>query len=67
MNGLRAKLVFPGAEGLWIEFHTQADAQSCYAQILNKGGRAEIKKCTVIMKHPSKETPQRLVNCWRCD
>lgn len=53
-DGLPAKRVFPGTEGLWMEFYTQTEAQSCYAQILAKGGRAEIKECTVILKHPSK-------------
>lgn len=55
---LPAKRVFPGAEGLWMEFYTQAEARSCYDQIQAKGGRAEIKDCTVILKHPEKKHPQ---------
>lgn len=61
-SGIPAKRVFPGAEGLWMEFYTSVEAQNCYDQIQAKGGRAEIEGCTVILKHPKKSTPSDGVN-----
>lgn len=49
--GYRAKRVYPGDLGLYLEFYSESDAQAYYYEGLELGNRVERNGTTVIMKN----------------